>query len=229
MKKLSITLTKTETHLGFAYLAVELLVLPLLLVVVNWLLGQPMDNTMLNVCMFCINFVCILLIFHRFLWQSAKFSLKFPLYTLRAAGLGFLLYYLCTLVLSWVIFAIKPDFANANDASVMQMISENPLLMQIGTVFLVPVAEEVLYRGVVFGSLYNRNRLVAYLVSILAFAALHVIGYVGSVDALTLVLCFLQYLPAGLSLGWAYARADSIWAPILIHVTINYMSTVLLR
>ena len=96
--------------------------------------------------------------------------------------------------------------------------------MIIGTMFLVPVAEEVLYRGLIFQSLYSNNHTLGYILSALIFCAIHVISYIGAADPLTLVLCFIQYLPASLCLAWAYTEADNIFAPILIHIAVNTMS-----
>ena len=58
----------------------------------------------------------------------------------------------------------------------------------------------------------------------LAFACIHIVGYIGTYSPLELVMAVLQYLPAGLSLAWAYTKADSIFAPILIHACINLIA-----
>ena len=42
-------------------------------------------------------------------------------------------------------------------------------------------------------------------------------------------MAFLQYLPAGLCLAWAYTKADTIFAPILIHAIINAVSIGLVK
>ena len=62
------------------------------------------------------------------------------------------------------------------------------------------------------------------LLSVFVFAAVHVVGYIGQWDTLTLVLCFVQYIPAGLCLAWSYTRSDTIFAPILIHAAINFIA-----
>jgi len=69
-----------------------------------------------------------------------------------------------------------------------------------GTVLLVPVAEESLFRGLVFRPLYNRKPWMGYLASSLLFASIHVVGYIGRFDALTLLLCLVQPLQYGLPL-----------------------------
>ena len=43
----------------------------------------------------------------------------------------------------------------------------------------------------------------------------------GQVGWTATLLCALQYLPAGVALGWTYEKADTIWAPILVHSMVN--------
>ena len=78
-----------------------------------------------------------------------------------------------------------------------------------------------LTRGLVFGALHPRSRMLAYIVSTLFFSFIHVMGYIGSFSASVLLLCFLQYIPAGVMLAWAYEYSGSILAPILIHTAVN--------
>jgi len=73
----------------------------------------------------------------------------------------------------------------------------------------------------IFRELYGKSRWAAYLVSIAAFAAVHIIGYLRVYSPMELLLSFLQYLPAGLCLAWSYAKSDTIFAPILIHTAVN--------
>ena len=221
MKKLTIPLSRFELIFGWIYLPFQLLVLPSLLLIVNLFLGNPFSESEINFIYFCLNFLVVTVAFRRFLIHSAKRSLSSPMRCLQSAFFGFVLYWAASIGLSSVIVYIDPSFFNVNDESINAMVKESAQLMAIGTVFLVPVVEEVLYRGLIFRGLYNRSKIAAYVVSSLAFSAIHVVGYIGLYDAQHLLLCLLQYLPAGLCLGWSYARADSIWAPILIHITIN--------
>ena len=100
----------------------------------------------------------------------------------------------------------------------------NSFLMFVGTVILVPPVEECLFRGVIFRNLYKKSHAAGYLISMLAFACIHILGYIGQYSPLELVLAVLQYLPAGLCLGWSYIRGDSIFAPIFIHAAVNYIT-----
>ncbi len=224
MKKLTVTLSRTETILGFIYLAFQLTALQFLLLVCNSLLKKPLSVTGLNFVFFCVNFLCTAGIMHKFLIRSAKQALAAPFRCLRYAFLGLMLYWLGSLAFSVLTAYVYPDFFNVNDSSILEMTQSNYSLMAFGTVLLVPIAEELLYRGLIFANLYNKSRWLAYLVSATLFSALHVVGYIGQYPPVHLLLCFLQYIPAALSLGWAYAKADTIWAPILLHITVNQIA-----
>lgn len=229
MNKLSVSMSRTEMILGLVYLVVQLLVLPAVLVFINLLLGSPLSGAQVNFVFFCIDFLCITLIFHRFLLNSAKLALANIFRCLRYAAVGLALYWAGSMVINVLILTVYPEFSNVNDQSIMELTNQNRTLMAIGTVLLVPVVEETLYRGVVFGCLYRRSRVAAYAVSTLVFAALHVVGYIGQYEALHLAMCFLQYIPAGLCLAFAYVKADTVWAPILMHISINQIGILSMR
>ena len=96
-------------------------------------------------------------------------------------------------------------------------------------VILAPITEELIYRGVIFGSIHSHSRFAAYAVSCIVFSAVHVVGYIGTADLTTLGLCLLQYLPAGFALALAYECSDSIFTPILIHMTVNLIGISAMR
>ena len=229
MNRLSISLLQKEQRSGWVYLLLYTFILPNILSYVNLLLPHPLTEAKLNFLYFLINFISIIIIGWRFLYASTQMALKAPFRVLRPAFYGLVLYFLATFLLSKLILSIRPDFSNINDNSIAAMTQDNFTLISIGTVLLVPPVEEFLYRGLIFGLLYNRSKLMGFLVSIVLFAAIHVLGYIGSFDTALLGLCFLQYLPAGLFLGWAYAKADNIWAPILMHITINQIGMQTMR
>ena len=223
MKKLSIFMTEREYAWGWLYLALELFILPGLISGGNAALPQPLPDAAVNFLFFCLNFLAVAMIFRAFLKRSIARAGRHFSQVLKAVILGFAAYWVGTLVYSTAVYFLFPWFSNVNDGSIAAMAQESFLLMAIGTVVLVPMVEEVLYRGLLFQGLYRFSRAGAYLTSTLVFAAIHVVGYVGVYDPMTLALCFLQYIPAGLSLAWAYAEADNIFAPILIHTVINAM------
>lgn len=229
MKNLTVSMTKREAVAGYIYLALQLTVIPILISLGNMLMGAPLSDAQINFLFFCINFLCVTIIFRKFLVANTQIAFKNLWKCLQSAFFGFIFYWLLAMVVGFIILLVYPEFSNVNDESIGQLMEENTGLIQFGAVLLVPITEELLYRGLVFGSFYKRKPLAGYLISMAAFAALHVVGYVTMYEPLHLMLCFLQYLPAGFCLAWAYARADSIWAPILIHIAINQIGTAAMR
>ena len=49
----------------------------------------------------------------------------------------------------------------------------------------------------------------------------HVLGYVGTYNAVALLLAFCQYLPAGVCLALSYRMSGTFLCPVLIHSIIN--------
>ena len=229
MKKLSVNFTKTELVLGWIYMVLQLLVLPIVLQVGNELAGKPLSDAELNFCYFALNFLCVTIIFGKYLLGNLKSFLARPGRSFAAVGFAFLGYWVLNFAVSMVIVTVYPDFNNVNDASVSQMVQDNFILTAIGTVLLVPITEELLFRGLIFRGIYNRSRFWAYAISAIAFSLPHVVGYIGQYAPLHLLMCFLQYLPAGLCLGWAYAYADSIFAPVIMHTLINLFGVFAMR
>ncbi len=218
--------SRKEMVLGRRYLLFQLVFLSAILSVAAALLGIPLTPLTLNLCYFAVNFIVCLILLRHFLLDSAKYGLKElrRCLTVALAALG--IYWVLSILLGQAILLIDPNFANINDAAISDIGAENRAVMAIGTVILVPLAEECLHRGVVFGSFYRRNRTAAYIISTVVFALIHVSGYAGTVAPLTLLLCFVQYVPAGIILAGAYEKSGSILTPILIHTVINAIGMV---
>ncbi len=217
-------LTNQETIGGFCYLAFQMICLPSILSWINGQLRVPLNDAELNFVFYLVNFIAVLIIFHDFLSRALSQVFQHPIIFCEAVILGTVAYYALFWLTDKAVSLLVPGFSNYNDASVLEMVYSNRLLMLVGLLVLVPLAEECLFRGLIFRNLYGKSRWAAYIVSILAFAVIHIIGYIGRYSAVELVLAFLQYLPAGLCLAWAYTRADTIFAPIVIHSIVNYIS-----
>ncbi len=229
-KQLPVSLTRTETVTGWCWWIFQLFILQVILVTANWLLPQPLSDARLNFVFFCINFLALTVLLRKYLLASLNIALEKPGKTLLSALCGFLAYYGSSILVGILIVVVMPEsFENLNDTTISGLAREDFSLTLVGTAVLVPVAEELMYRGVIFGSLYRRSPVVAYGVSILIFAAIHLLGYLPLYDPLSLLLSFLQYLPAGIFLGWAYAHSGTILAPILIHVAVNLIGVLSMR
>ena len=227
MKQLPVTPTKKESICAIVYMLLEFLVLPTVISLLNGLLPNPLSAARLNLAFFLLNYLAVGLILRKFIGKSLIESK--PGLLLSSAVLGMLAYWAMNLAVGTVILLINPEFANVNDAAITDMAQSDLLFSILGTVVLVPPCEELLFRGVVFGGLYNRRPVMAYVLSTVCFAAIHVIGYIGLFSWDILALCLLQYLPAGICLAWSYTRSGSILTPILIHTLVNAIGVAIMR
>ena len=210
-----------ETMAGFCYLAFQLLLLPSALYWVNDQMATPVAEAELNFLYYMINFLAVLLIFHDFLARSLSQLFHHPIDALQALILGFVAYYVCFYIIDWLVSLLVPGYTNYNDESIAALSRGNYFLTFIGTVVLVPIAEECFFRGLIFRNLYKKSHWAAYCISIVAFAAIHILGYIGQYSAAELVIAVIQYIPAGVWLAWSYVKGDTIFVPILIHAAVN--------
>ena len=217
---MTLRLTKQEKRWGWVYLLAQMLVIPGLVAMVCMAVGITSEADMNLIC-FSLNALLAVIVFRKLLINSVDRCRGRWKQTLMTALKGFGLYWLASLAVTGVILTLKPDFANVNDQSVTAMVGERPLLMTIAVVFAAPLAEECLFRGWMFMGLAEKNRTLAYVVTCVFFSGVHILAYIGTYDALTLLLCFVQYLAPSFVLCRTCARDDSLCAPLLLHMTIN--------
>ncbi len=223
--KLSISMTRRELLLGWSYLLITEFALSTILYLIGDLLGFSISLSTLNILYFATNFICVLGIFHKFLWNSVKVAWAKPWKCLWCVCKGLICYYGFTFLISVVIAPwAGPDFSNVNDNTIMELAKEYPGIFAFGTILLVPVYEEVFFRGLLFQGFYRKNQILALLLSVCCFAAIHIVDFIGQEDWKTLLFCFLQYLPAGIALANAYMASDTIVTPIVMHILINLIA-----
>lgn len=227
--RLSVPLSRRETIAGFVWLVLQMFVMPTLLGWADASMGYSLSEAEFNFLYFLLNFLATLLIFHEFLSQNLRKAAQHPVWLCQAVVLGLAGYYVCNFCTGTLIILLDPDYANYNDQAIASMSQGFDFLMLIGTVVLVPPFEECMFRGLIFRNLWGKSRWLAHLASIVLFALVHLVSYIGIYTPLELALAMLQYLPAGLCLAWSYAKADTIFAPILMHAAVNYISINLLR
>ena len=229
MNRLPVSMTSTEKSIGWIYWGLQLLVLPVAMSMLLEHFAVALSEIQFNFIYFAINFICLTVILRRFLGNNARLALQQPFRTLRYAFGAYAFFWISTTIIGTATSYFVPSFANVNDASIMEMASDDYTLTAIGTVLLAPVAEELMYRGLIFDALHHRSPAGAFFVTTVVFAAIHVVGYIGLYSPFVLLLCFVQYIPAGLCLGWAYTRSGNIWAPILAHIAINQTTILTMR
>ena len=213
-------LTRTEWKQGFIAMALSLVVLPGLLA----FLPDTVSAGQRNILYYILNFVMVVAVFRGFLARNAKTALAHPFYTVYYALLGYLAHMALGELVAIVIYMIRPGFLNANDQSILTQLGAERGVFAAAIILLVPVAEECFFRGLLFRGVHDRSPALAWVLSSGLFAAVHVVGYIGSYDVQSLALAFLQYLPAGIALCVSYQRGGSILSPILTHMIVNFVA-----
>lgn len=220
---------RKEASWGWRYLAFQTVFLGYFLSLAILFLKLPWGSSEINLIFFFLNFAVAVVIFRHFLRGNLLLIKQRFSKILLTALAGFFVYYLLTTAVSIVIVTIDPTFYNVNNENLSIISQDYYWLMALCTVVLVPITEELLHRGAIFGGLYRKNRVAAYLVSTLVFALVHVTGYIGYFEPKTLLLCYLQYIPAGLCLAAAYDITGCITTSILIHAAINAVGILAMR
>ena len=225
---MTLRLTFREKRLGWFYLAAQMLVIPFAVAAVCMLLGIRSEADINLIC-FYLNAALAAAVFPNLLTRSFSGLGQRWKATLLTALKGFGLYWLVSTAVALALLALKPDFSNVNDASVTAMIAQRPVLMTIAVVFAAPLAEECLFRGWMFTGLAEKSLPLAYALTCTIFSGVHILPYMGTYDALTLLLCFLQYLAPSYVLCRTCARDNSLCAPLLLHMAINTAALFVMR
>lgn len=122
------------------------------------------------------------------------------------------------MIVVMVIQTINP-VGNLNNAEVVSMTGEHYGMTAAMTMYLAPIAEEIMFRAGLFGFFARKNRMAGYAISILAFSLYHVWAY--AVADPSYLVYMLQYVPVSFLLCFVYERTRSIWSSILFHMMVN--------
>ena len=238
-KKIAVFMTKQEQFAGLCFLAFQNLLLPGVLRSMLTILGVRQEDAVLNLLFFAVNFLVSAVLFRGFWSASLKAFAANAWPCVWKAVAALLVCKAAGLLLNLILQLWQPDYfqntvlgpalRNPNDQHIGQMIRSMPVLFGLATVFLVPPVEEALYRGLIFGTLYRKNRSIAYGVSVALFAAVHLVGYLHLGDPMLLGLSFVQYIPPALCLCFLYASTGSILSPILMHMAYNAIGMLFVR
>jgi uncharacterized protein len=132
-------------------------------------------------------------------------------------GIGLVTWIGSTVVVAVLVAASGSD--RAPEQALTGSLSDGPLqllLAIVAAVVLAPIAEELLFRGLLHRALRRRQRLpVATAISSLAFAAVHVDV------AFSQPLALIGLTIVGAALAIAYERTGSLVVPVVMHAVYN--------
>lgn len=90
-------------------------------------------------------------------------------------------------------------------------------------VVLMPLVEEVFFRGLLFTTARSYSRVLGYALSVAVYAFYCAVPFVYAYGMLDLryLLLMVQYIPMALALTWCYDRGGSIWSAVALHMVFN--------
>ncbi|MDD3347782.1 type II CAAX endopeptidase family protein [Oscillibacter sp.] len=227
-RKFTTYMTPGEQIAGVIFFVIYLLVLPFatspLFRLAARLLGVTISPALQNAIYYYVLFAVTVIIFHGFLGRTTRHLADhlggacrtFLVGLIALYGLNELVYRLTRLLVG--------NHTNLNDTAISAQIDTAPHMTLLIVVFLAPFVEEVLFRGLVFGNLKEKSRLVAYVVSCLLFALLHVWQFAVVKQDATYFLLMIQYLVPGLVLAWVYEHSGTLWTAVALHAATNALS-----
>lgn len=227
-KKSTAYMSPGEQIAGTVFFVIYLLVLPFaaepLFGAAGRLLGLSLSRSMKTAVCYYILFAVTLLIFHGFLARTSRRLAENLGEALKSLAVGLVALYGLNELMYRILGLFLSSRANLNDGTVSVRLDNAPHTTLFIVLLLAPFVEEVLFRGLVFGNLKYKSRWLAYGVSCLLFALLHVWQFAVINQDFTYFLLMAQYLVPGLVLAWAYDHSGTLWASFGLHALANALS-----
>lgn len=206
------------------YLAVLPAAAPHLFRLLALLLGGPLPDAVKNAVYYYALVAVTMVIFHNFLVRTSGLLLDNLSGAASALAMGLVALYGLNELVYRLSRLIIGGHTNLNDMAVSAQIAGAPHMTALIVIVLAPFVEETLFRGLVFGCIKERSRGLAYLVSCLLFALLHVWQFAVVNRDVTYFLLMVQYLVPGLVLAWAYETSGTLWTAVGLHAAANALA-----
>ena len=185
-----------------------------------------MSEGEVNLLYYAISFAFVLLFLGKFLRRSFDFLCDRFFLCVVVMLSGIVVYYALSYLAALILLLAEGGVIeeNPNDTAIAGVAVRDFGILRAVSIFLAPVVEETLFRGVAFGSMRKYSRFSAYVISIALFCVYHVWQYVFVTADWTLLIYMVQYIPAGFVLARIYERSGSIWSSIFFHMGVNAFS-----
>ena len=217
-------LTQAEMGRGWVFFALYVLLFPWVMGWVQRSFHGELPVAEANVVYYLLSATLVFLVFWTFLKHGFHLLLDWLPENLFAFGTGLAGW----AVLSFLAWLIPLPVENPNLLSYPEQYALAPLATVVILVVLMPVVEEPLFRGLLFGASRRYSRILGYVLSTLVYALYCVWQFVytyGTIDFRYLLL-IVEYLPMSLALTWCYDNGGSIWSPIALHMDITAVTLV---
>ena len=221
-------MTKTQRILGWIYLPLHVVAFPILFGMLAGSLPETLSESRANLIYYAVGIVFCLTVMFRYLRAEFDGLLDRPMRSLGTILLAVCAVYAMSFVAGVILLALNATIENPGNAEILDLAKVDYGAVRAIAVYLAPIVEETLFRGVIFGSLRTRSRALAYAVSVAAFSLYHVWQFAVLGDW-TALLYAIQYIPVSVALAWCYERSGSLWTNIFFHMGYNAFNFAVLR
>lgn len=216
------TMSKPQQIAGWIYVPLHIAVMPVLIAMFAFFLPGGMDEITGNIIYFGIGLAFCLIA----MWGYLRGAFDILLDNLTKNIVMFTFAYCIQIMLSFIVSAalmliLGDSIANPNEGMVTELAKDSYRAALSISVFIAPIVEEVLFRGIVFGGIRRKSRTWAYIISISLFSICHVWQYAVAYQDASMLIYAIQYIPAAYALAWSYERTNCIWIPIFLHMLVN--------
>lgn len=214
-------MTHDEFVRGWVFFLLYFLVFPFVMAGIQWVFDQHwslyLSDAEANVLYYLLSTVLVLLVFWSFLRNAVDILLDYLPENLLAVGVGLV----GAGVLHLLVSLIPLPVEDPNVEIYAEQFAVSPQATIAIVALLMPIVEEVLFRGLVFGGLRRYSRPLGYIASVGLFTLYCVWTFAFSFGDARYLLLAVRYLPMALALTWCYDKGGSIWAPVALHMLIN--------
>ena len=225
MKRFDDLMLRRERICGFVWLQIHVILLPLFLVPVLYLMlgADKLTDAGANVIYYLISFLFVIIVFWNFLRESFDRFVG----NLRGAVLAMVIAYALQLVLTLGLQALMSVFGELetpNNDAINELANIEYKKIFAVAVLMAPITEEVLFRGVLFGSLARRHRWLGWVVSVAVCCLYHGWQFAVVEQDWTVLIAAAEYIPLTVAITYCYDRTQTIWTPIFFHIFTNSLA-----
>ena len=219
-------LSRSQMRIGWCWLVIHAVALPFILSAFAEFAETPMSEGQVNLLYYVISFAFVMLFLGKFLRRSFDVLCDRIVFCLVVMVSGVVVYYALSYLAALILVLAEGGLPeeNPNNAAIAGVALRDFGIMRAVSIFIAPIVEEVLFRGVAFGSMRKYSRFSAYVISIALFCIYHVWQYVLVSEDWTLLIYMVQYIAPGFVLARIYERSGSIWPAIFFHMGVNAFS-----
>lgn len=144
---------------------------------------------------------------------------------LKGVGLVYLVNFCSSLIVQLI---IQSGDSSQNQEVIEKMLIKVPLPMIITVVFIAPILEEIIFRGIIYRAFARYKPWLGHIISGFAFGFVHVANAVLVNHNMIELIQMLPYVGMGICFSYFYEKHKTISMPIMFHMLNNLFSVIII-